>query len=86
MYLYKITNIDNETVLSHSELFTIEEFNKMCTEAPIWNYIGFEKHAESTLIAYLRNKYGFKQCVFPYEFKIDSYVRSKIVKDIRERD
>ncbi len=77
MYFYLLHEFDDYSVLSHNHLFTNEEFQAMCEEAPKDTYIidGNLIYSIDNIGQHLTSKYGIKYLEFQCDFFAHSCIK-----------
>ena len=74
MYNYSLAGYEENTMLTHNTKFTEKQFEKMCKEAPLFNYGTEDSYDISLIMKYLKKKYGFKELVYTTGFFADAEV------------
>lgn len=74
MYFYNLRGYEENTVIQHNKVFSKEEFQRMCKEAPLDDSNCTKHYNSSKIVKYLKKRYGFQELKMTAGFFVDNDV------------
>ena len=75
MYNYSLRGYEDNVLVTHENKYTKKQFEKMCKEAPLYNFGMGDSYDIPLIMKYLKKKYGFKELVYTTGFFADAEVK-----------